>query len=51
MMRVIENAAAFELPVRLRVLKVNSRAVAFYERLGFRTIGESGTHVLMERLS
>jgi ribosomal protein S18 acetylase RimI-like enzyme len=51
MMRIIEDAAASELPVRLRVLKVNSRAVAFYQRLGFRSIGESDTHVLMERLS
>jgi ribosomal protein S18 acetylase RimI-like enzyme len=51
MMRIIEDAAASELPVRLQVLKVNSRAVAFYQRLGFRSIGESDTHVLMEKLS
>jgi ribosomal protein S18 acetylase RimI-like enzyme len=49
--RIIEDAVAFELPVRLRVLKVNSRAITFYQRLGFRSIGESDTHVLMERLS
>lgn len=51
MMRIIEGAAASALPVRLQVLRVNSRAVAFFQRLGFRSIGESGTHVLMERLS
>jgi GNAT superfamily N-acetyltransferase len=51
MMRIIEDAAASELPVRLRVLKVNSRGAAFYQRLGFRSIGESDTHLLMERLS
>jgi ribosomal protein S18 acetylase RimI-like enzyme len=51
MIRIIEDAAAYELPVRLQVLKVNSRAVAFYQRLGFRSIGESDTHVLMEKLS
>ena len=49
MMRVIEEADAAELPVRLRVLKVNSRAIAFYRRLGFRIIGEDDTHILMER--
>jgi len=49
-MRVIEDAAASELSVRLRVLKVNSRAIAFFQRLGFKSVGESDTHVLMERL-
>jgi ribosomal protein S18 acetylase RimI-like enzyme len=50
-MRVIEDAGASELSVRLQVLKVNSRAVAFFQRLGFNSIGESDTHVLMERRS
>ena len=49
--RIIEDAAVLKLPVRLQVLKVNHRAVAFYQRFGFRSIGESDTHVLMERLS
>ena len=48
--RIIEDAAVSKLPVQLQVLKVNSRAVTFYQRLGFRSIGESDTHVLMERL-
>ena len=51
MMGIIEVATAFDLPVRLRVLKVNDRAAAFFQRLGFRSTGESDTHVLMERLS
>jgi ribosomal protein S18 acetylase RimI-like enzyme len=51
MMRIIEDAAALKLPIRLQVLKVNLRAVKFYQRLGFRSIGESDTHILMERLS
>jgi GNAT superfamily N-acetyltransferase len=51
MMRIIEEAAVSGLPVRLQVLKVNKRAVVFYQRLGFRSIGESDTHVIMERLS
>jgi ribosomal protein S18 acetylase RimI-like enzyme len=49
-MQVIEDAAASELPVRLQVLKVNRRAIAFFQRLGFESIGESDTHVLMEWL-
>jgi len=49
-MRIIEDAAISKLPVQLQVLKVNGRAVTFYQRLGFRNIGESDTHVLMERL-
>ena len=36
------------LPVRLRGLKVNSRALAFFEGLGFTRAGETATHVLME---
>jgi ribosomal protein S18 acetylase RimI-like enzyme len=51
MMRIIEDATALKLPVRLQVLKVNSRAVKFYQRMGFKIIGESETHVLMERIS
>ncbi|MDH4156207.1 MAG: GNAT family N-acetyltransferase [candidate division Zixibacteria bacterium] len=51
MMRIIEEAAASRLPVRLRVLKINSRAIAFFRRLGFRDIGETDNHVTMERLS
>ncbi|MBI2328931.1 MAG: GNAT family N-acetyltransferase [Chloroflexi bacterium] len=47
---IIEDAAVSKLPVHLQVLKVNSRAVVFYQRMGFRSTGESDTHVLMERL-
>jgi GNAT superfamily N-acetyltransferase len=35
------------MPVRLRVLKVNPRARAFYERLGFELVGDDGTHDVM----
>ena len=48
--RIIKDATVSKLPVRLQVLKANTQAVAFYQRAGFRSIGESGTHVLMERL-
>jgi GNAT superfamily N-acetyltransferase len=47
--RLIDEARSSSLPIRLRVLKVNTRAVAFYERSGFRRVGEIATHVLMER--
>ncbi len=45
---VMEEARQLGLPVRLRVLKVNPRALAFYERLGFRRTGETDTHHLVE---
>ena len=48
MVRVIEEARELGLPVQLRVMKVNPRARAFYERLGFVQIGETDTHDLME---
>lgn len=45
---IIEEARQLGLPVRLRVLKVNSRALAFYQRLGFVCTGESDSHDLLE---
>ena len=50
MREVIKEAKRGGLPVRLRVLKVNTRAVSFYRRLGFEEIGDNGTHVEMEKL-
>ena len=38
------------LPVRLRVMKVNPRALAFYERPGYARIGETGTHQRLEKI-
>ena len=48
MLVVMHEAATLELPVRLRVLKVNPRARVFYERLGFARTGDTATHDLME---
>ena len=48
MAQIMAEAQALRLPVRLQVLKVNPRAVAFYERLGFHRSGESETHVQLE---
>jgi ribosomal protein S18 acetylase RimI-like enzyme len=47
--RIIDKAAACESAVRVQVLKVNSRAMVFFERLGFRKIGETEIHVQMEK--
>ena len=46
---IISEAESLGLPVRLRVMKVNPRAKAFYERLGFTVISEIETHCTMER--
>ncbi|UCD63982.1 MAG: GNAT family N-acetyltransferase [Candidatus Zixiibacteriota bacterium] len=50
MKRIIDEAVASKSPIRLRVLKINFRAMAFFERLGFNRIGETDTHILMESL-
>jgi ribosomal protein S18 acetylase RimI-like enzyme len=49
MERILADAAAVKLPVRLDVLKVNQQARRFYRSLGFRGIGETETHVRMEK--
>jgi GNAT superfamily N-acetyltransferase len=50
MKHIIEDTTASSLPIRLQVLEVNNRAIVFYRRWGFSSIGESDTHFLMERL-
>lgn len=49
MTRVLTETRGLGLPVRLRVLKVNPRALAFYLRLGFARVGEIETHDLLEK--
>ena len=46
---VIADAKGHGLPIRLRVLDTNTRAAAFYRRLGFVETGETDTHITMER--
>ncbi|MBT5494306.1 MAG: GNAT family N-acetyltransferase [Alphaproteobacteria bacterium] len=46
---IIAEAESLGLPVRLRVMKVNPRAKAFYERLDFSVVSEVETHFMMER--
>ncbi len=50
MTRIIDNANLEQRSVELQVLKVNTRGVVFYQRLGFTIVGESATHVQMEKL-
>ena len=50
MTRIIDDANLEQKPVVLQVLKVNTRGIAFYQRLGFTIAGESATHVQMEKL-
>ena len=51
MLMIMEQAHQLGLPVRLRVLKVNPRALAFFQKLGFTRTGEADTHDLMEKSS
>ncbi len=44
---VMQDSRALGLPVRLRVLKVNTGGQQFFERLGFRASGETGSHRLL----
>jgi len=48
MLLAMDEARRLRRPARLRVMKVNPRARAFYERLGFACVGETDTHDLME---
>ena len=51
MARVLDDASLRQKPVVLQVLKVNTRGVAFYQRLGFTIVGETTTHFLMKKIS
>lgn len=44
---VLEEAKARRLPVELRVLHSNPRAISFYRRLGFKETDSSRTHLHM----
>ena len=49
MKRIIDDANLEQKPVTLQVLKINIRATAFYQRLGFTTVDENSTHFQMKR--
>jgi GNAT superfamily N-acetyltransferase len=48
MLVIMEEARKQKLSIHLSGLKVNPRALVFYERLGFTHTGETDTHNLME---
>lgn len=50
MTRIIDDATLEQKSVALQVLKVNTRGIAFYQRLGFTIVGENPTHFQMEKL-
>ena len=50
MTRIIDDASLRQKPVVLQVLKVNTRGIVFYQRLGFIIVGETTTHVQMKKI-
>lgn len=50
MTRIVKNANLAQKSVMLQVLKINTRAIAFYQRLGFVIAEEDSRHVQMEKL-
>ena len=46
---IIDNANREQKPVTLQVLKINTRATTFYQRLGFTIVEENSTHFQMKR--
>ena len=50
MTRIINEVSIEHKPVMLRVLKINTRAIAFYQRLGFVVADGDSMHLQMEKL-
>ena len=46
---IIDDASLEQKPVTLQVLKINPRATAFYQRLGFTIVDKNATHFQMKR--
>ena len=46
---IINDANQEQKSVTLQVLRINTRATAFYQRLGFTTVDENSTHFQMKR--
>lgn len=46
---IIANAQKEKIEVTLRVLKVNSIAQRFYDKLGFEKVGDTETHFLLSK--
>ena len=45
---IVRDANAQDKAVRLQVLKINTRAIVFYRRLGFKIVDEDAIHLQME---
>ena len=50
MARIVDNANLERVSVVLQVLKVNTRGIALYQRLGFTIVGEDSIYFQMEKL-
>ena len=50
MTRIIDNANLEQRSVMLQVLKVNTRGIALYQRLGFTIVGQDSIYFQMEKL-
>ena len=50
MTRIIDNANLEQSSVVLQVLKVNTRGIALYQRLGFTIVGQDSIYFQMEKL-
>ena len=48
MTRVVNEAYMEQKPVMLQVLKINTRAIAFYQRLGFVVVNDDLRHLQLE---
>ena len=51
MSHIVADARARKMAVRLQVLKINTRGISFYQRLGFEIVDEDDTHVQMVNLT
>ena len=49
MTRIVDNASLEQKSVTLQVLKVNTRGIALYQRLGFTIVGEDSIYFQMEK--
>ena len=47
--RIIDDASLEQKSVALKVLKVNTRGIALYQRLGFTIVGEDSIYFQMEK--
>ena len=47
---LVDESTSRQLPIRLQVLRVNTRAKTFYERFGFDVVDATETHFIMRRM-